>query len=219
MAWDGRKGEPTMLNLPKRIYIKEVGPRDGLQIEKTFVPTATKIEMIDRLSQCGFADIQSAAFVHPKAVPNMADAEEVLAEIAKVFTAVNTDGMAPIEYFAEDVQAAVAALLPEGFDLKTLELNEFVTVDQSGYTDAIGDVTAYFEFATPYALGQKLVMLLGFYSGEKDAQDNYEVEWVALAAEVQEDGLVAVTIPAECMVKMQTSKAVAAAVLSEPVAE
>ena len=62
-----------MLNLPKRIYIKEVGPRDGLQIEKTFVPTATKIEMIDRLSQCGFADIQSAAFVHPKAVPNMAD--------------------------------------------------------------------------------------------------------------------------------------------------
>ena len=55
MAWDGRKGEPTMLNLPKRIYIKEVGPRDGLQIEKTFVPTATKIEMIDRLSQCGFA--------------------------------------------------------------------------------------------------------------------------------------------------------------------
>ena len=147
------------------------------------------------------------------------DAEEVLAEIAKVFTAVNTDGMAPIEYFPEDVQAAVAALLPEGFDLKTLELNEFVTVDQSGYTDALGDVTAYFEFATPYAVGQKLVMLLGFYSGEKDAQDNYEVEWVALAAEVQEDGLVAVTIPAECMVKMQTSKAVAAAVLSEPVAE
>ena len=82
MAWDGRKGEPTMLNLPKRIYIKEVGPRDGLQIEKTFVPTATKIEMIDRLSQCGFADIQSAAFVHPKAVP-MADAEEVLAGITR----------------------------------------------------------------------------------------------------------------------------------------
>ena len=83
MAWGGRKGEPTMLNLPKRIYIKEVGPRDGLQIEKTFVPTATKIEMIDRLSQCGFADIQSAAFVHPKAVPNMADAEEVLAGITR----------------------------------------------------------------------------------------------------------------------------------------
>ena len=83
MTWDGRKGEPTMLNLPKRIYIKEVGPRDGLQIEKTFVPTATKIEMIDRLSQCGFADIQSAAFVHPKAVPNMADAEEVLAGITR----------------------------------------------------------------------------------------------------------------------------------------
>ena len=81
------------------------------------------------------------------------DAEEVLAEIAKVFTAVNTDGMAPIEYFAEDVQAAVAALLPEGFDLKTLELNEFVTVDQTGYTDAIGDVTEQAVFYKDTVLG------------------------------------------------------------------
>ena len=146
--------------------------------------------------------------------------EEVLAEIAKVFTAVNTDGMAPIEYFAEDVQAAVAALLPEGFDLKTLELNEFVTVDQSGYTDAIGDVTAYFEFATPHAVGQKLVMLLGFYSGaRRTRRTTTRLSGLRWRPRCRRTVWWPRPFLAECMVKMQTSKAVAAAVLSEPVAE
>lgn len=72
-----------MLQLPKRITIKEVGPRDGLQIEKQPIPTETKVEIINRLSRCGFEDIQTTAFVHPKAVPNMADAEAVLAGIER----------------------------------------------------------------------------------------------------------------------------------------
>lgn len=72
-----------MLHLPKRITIKEVGPRDGFQIEKQWIPTETKIQVIDRLSRCGFADIQATAFVHPRAVPNMADAEAVLAGIRR----------------------------------------------------------------------------------------------------------------------------------------
>jgi hydroxymethylglutaryl-CoA lyase len=79
------------LNLPKKVFIKEVGPRDGFQIEKKFVPTENKIEVIDMLSACGFTDIQYTAFVHPKAVPNMADAAEVTAKIQRpagvVFTA------------------------------------------------------------------------------------------------------------------------------------
>lgn len=70
-----------MLNLPKRVHIKEVGPRDGFQIKKAAIPTETKIKVIDLLSRCGFEDIQSASFVHPRAVPNMADAEQVLAGI------------------------------------------------------------------------------------------------------------------------------------------
>lgn len=72
-----------MIRLPKKITIKEVGPRDGFQIEKQQIPTETKIEVIDRLSRCGFEDIQTTAFVHPKAVPNMADAEAVLAGIRR----------------------------------------------------------------------------------------------------------------------------------------
>lgn len=61
----------------KEIILKEVGPRDGFQMEKMWIPTEKKIEIIDQLSMSGIQKIQFTAFVHPKAVPNMADAELV----------------------------------------------------------------------------------------------------------------------------------------------
>ena len=67
----------------KRIYIQEVGPRDGLQMEKVFVPTAQKIAMVDALSAAGVAKVEVTAFVSPKAIPALADAEEVLRGIAR----------------------------------------------------------------------------------------------------------------------------------------
>lgn len=60
------------------VTIFEMGPRDGLQNEKRFVPTAGKIELVDRLSQCGFRKIEVTSFVSPKWVPQMADAQEVM---------------------------------------------------------------------------------------------------------------------------------------------
>jgi len=71
------------LNLPKKVFLKEVGPRDGLQIEKVFTPTNKKIIMCNLLSECGFDDMQFTAFVHPKAVPNMADSVEVSQKIMR----------------------------------------------------------------------------------------------------------------------------------------
>jgi hydroxymethylglutaryl-CoA lyase len=68
----------------QRIYINDVGVRDGFQIEKTFIPTETKIAFIDQLSKTGLAKIEATSFVHPKFVPNMADAETVLANIQRV---------------------------------------------------------------------------------------------------------------------------------------
>jgi hydroxymethylglutaryl-CoA lyase len=65
-------------DLPKRILIQEEGPREGFQFEKGAIPTARKIELIDRLAQTGLARIQVVSFVNPKAVPGMADAEEVV---------------------------------------------------------------------------------------------------------------------------------------------
>jgi hydroxymethylglutaryl-CoA lyase len=61
----------------------EVGPRDGLQNEKTIVPTAVKIELIDRLSACGLRTIETTSFVSPKWIPQLADAAEVYAGIEK----------------------------------------------------------------------------------------------------------------------------------------
>jgi len=67
---------------PARIEIVEVGPRDGLQSESQVLPTATKVEFIRRLVAAGLSRIEVASFVNPKKVPQMADAEAVLAELA-----------------------------------------------------------------------------------------------------------------------------------------
>ncbi|MBX2879420.1 MAG: hydroxymethylglutaryl-CoA lyase [Granulosicoccus sp.] len=64
-----------------RIY--EVGPRDGLQNETRFVPTADKITLIDQLSSIGFTHIETTSFVSPKWVPQMADAGDVLSGITR----------------------------------------------------------------------------------------------------------------------------------------
>jgi hydroxymethylglutaryl-CoA lyase len=67
---------------PTRIEIVEVGPRDGLQSESQVLPTATKVEFIGRLADAGLRRIEVASFVNPKRVPQMADAEAVLAALA-----------------------------------------------------------------------------------------------------------------------------------------
>ena len=67
-----------MSSLPTKVQINEEGPREGFQIEKGNIPTARKIELIDSLSETGLNRIQITSFVNPKAVPGMADAEEVV---------------------------------------------------------------------------------------------------------------------------------------------
>jgi hydroxymethylglutaryl-CoA lyase len=67
----------------KRIYMQEVGTRDGLQAEEAFVPTADKIALVNALSEAGMAKIEVTAFVSPKAIPALADAETVLREIER----------------------------------------------------------------------------------------------------------------------------------------
>ncbi len=70
-----------MPSFPKSVSIHEEGPREGFQFEKTPVPTGRKIELIDALSKTGLKSIRIASFVHPKAVPGMADSEDVVAGI------------------------------------------------------------------------------------------------------------------------------------------
>ena len=71
------------MKLPQRVRIVEVGPRDGLQNEKREVPTAVKLELIERLADAGLAAVEATAFVSPKWVPQMADHTEVLERIRR----------------------------------------------------------------------------------------------------------------------------------------
>ena len=69
--------------LPAKVKIVEVGPRDGLQNEKEFVATDVKIELVNRLANAGLQNVESASFVSPKWVPQMADGAAVMAGIER----------------------------------------------------------------------------------------------------------------------------------------
>lgn len=71
------------MKLPKRVSIKEVGPRDGLQNEKLIVSTEDKISWINSLTETGLSYIEVSSFVHPKWIPQLSDAEEVLKGIKR----------------------------------------------------------------------------------------------------------------------------------------
>lgn len=71
------------MKLPARVTLCEVGPRDGFQIEPDFIPTDLKVEVVDLLSEAGLPRIEVTSFVHPKAVPQLRDAEEVMARIRR----------------------------------------------------------------------------------------------------------------------------------------
>jgi hydroxymethylglutaryl-CoA lyase len=72
-----------LANLPKRVSVVEVGPRDGLQNEAAIVSTADKIRFINLLSAAGFGVVEATSFVSPKAIPQLGDAGDVMAGIAR----------------------------------------------------------------------------------------------------------------------------------------
>ncbi len=71
------------MSIPQRVKLIDVGPRDGLQNEKTPVPAAVKIELVHRLQQAGLKEIEVTSYVSPKWVPQMADNHEVMEGVAR----------------------------------------------------------------------------------------------------------------------------------------
>ena len=69
--------------LPRTVTIIEVGPRDGLQNEAADIPTAVKVEFVERLAAAGHRVIEATSFVHPRAVPQLADADAMLPAIRR----------------------------------------------------------------------------------------------------------------------------------------
>jgi hydroxymethylglutaryl-CoA lyase len=68
---------------PARVTVVEVGPRDGLQNEAAIVPTAAKVRFIEMLAAAGLPVVEATSFVHPAAVPQLADADQLLPQIAR----------------------------------------------------------------------------------------------------------------------------------------
>ena len=79
----------------KKISIIEVGPRDGFQNLCSFISTDIKLEIIRKMADSGIRYIQAASFVNPKAVPQMADAKEVVEECLEKFPMVEFSALTP----------------------------------------------------------------------------------------------------------------------------
>jgi len=72
-----------MSGMPARVTVVEVGPRDGLQNEKSIVPTSTKIAFIEALADAGLSVVEATSFVSPKSIPQLADADEVMRDLRR----------------------------------------------------------------------------------------------------------------------------------------
>jgi hydroxymethylglutaryl-CoA lyase len=121
-----------VIALPARVQIVEVGPRDGLQNEAARILTPNKIGFVDRLSDAGHTRIEVSAFVSPKWVPQMADAEEVFAGITRkpgVRYSALVPNLAGLERArrANVAEIAIFAAASETFSLRNINQ----TIDES----------------------------------------------------------------------------------------
>ena len=119
--------------LPDRVTIYEVGPRDGLQNEKSVVPAAVKAEFIRRLAAAGLETIETTSFVPPTWVPQLADAREVLEDLGDLGSGPRRPVLVPNERGLDDaLTAGVGAIAIFGSATETFarkNLNR--TVDES----------------------------------------------------------------------------------------
>ena len=119
----------------EQVRIVEVGPRDGLQNEKQNVPTATKLELIERLAKAGLRDIEITSFVSPKWVPQMADQAEVMRGLVR-HQGVNYPVLTPnLKGFEAAVaegatEVAVFAAASEGFSQKNINCSIDESIDR-----------------------------------------------------------------------------------------
>ena len=144
------------------------------------------------------------------------DADEVTSEIAKIYAHVVTAGNSAVSYFSTETQEALAELFGKDFDLKTLSMNEFVTLKLTGFEKITTDkVKVVFTFTTKYEAGMKVAVVLGLYNGERDAKGQYVVDWKVLEAEVLENGDLSVIFPLDVLAQMNDAVAVSMAVLGE----
>ncbi len=125
-----------MNDLPASVKVKEVGPRDGLQAEDAILPTEDKLRLIDCLADAGLREIETSSFVHPKAIPPLADAAEVFADLERrpgvVYSAIvpNEKGAErAVEAGADEIQVFLAAT--EGYNQSNVKMSVEESLEQA----------------------------------------------------------------------------------------
>jgi hydroxymethylglutaryl-CoA lyase len=125
-----------MNDLPASVKVKEVGPRDGLQAEDVILPTEDKLRFIDCLADAGLREIETSSFVHPKAIPPLADAAEVFADLERrpgvVYSAIvpNEKGAErAVEAGADEIQVFLAAT--EGYNQSNVKMSVEESLEQA----------------------------------------------------------------------------------------
>lgn len=89
------------MNFPEKVQIVEVGPRDGFQNIRDFIPTERKLEIINGLINSNINKIEITSFVHPKAIPQMKDAKEIVNEVLEKYSDVYLSALVPNLYGAK----------------------------------------------------------------------------------------------------------------------
>lgn len=123
-----------MLKLPEKVEIIEVGPRDGLQNEKSFVPTEVKKEFIFALKNAGLKEMELTSFVSPKWVPQMGDAAEIVADCLdsstrNIVLAPNKKGIDRV-YMTDCKAVAVFVGVSNTFNLKNINKTTKESLDE-----------------------------------------------------------------------------------------
>ncbi len=171
-----------------RIYVNDVAVRDGFQIEKVFVPTATKVEVINQLSRTGLHKIEVTSFVSPKAVPALADATEVLAAIDRVPGVVY---VALVPNVRGVQNAAATAARPDELNavVSASETHNRANINRS-HQQSLEELPAMVKVA--HAAGMKITMSLSTTFGcpfEGHVHEDVVLDFVRRFREVGFDGI------------------------------
>src|ERR1700733_14116159 len=171
------------LSLPNKIIVAEVGPRDGLQSFPRWIDTATKVAIVDRLSDLGLPVIEVSNFAHPKVIPHLRDAEEVFERIKRRPATVYR-GLVPN---ARGAERAASARVDEMLGLITISAtytrkNQNMTIEE-----AIAENLESFRIAEKHSIA--FVMALGMSFGCAYEGQIPEENVIAVARRLHDGGV------------------------------
>ncbi len=138
------------MGLPKTVRIREVGPRDGFQIEREFIPTETKIEIINALIESGIRLFEATSFVSPKVIPQLRDAVDVVKGIKRV------EGL-EVGALVPNVRGAENSALA-GVDEMVLLVSASESHNKSNVNQAIEDSLSGFETVAKIASDSRIAL-------------------------------------------------------------